>query len=363
MAANFRICPKCGVRNRLDKEFCVSCGEPLEGVATGDPAAAVATAGAPADIEGGNPIGLAVSALLLLVVGVWGWRTVSTAAEPEANQQAFSMPAAPQNLPAPSVRPDLPGAADYAAGVAALNQGNLQVALERLRAATAAAPQNGEYHSALARALERSGAPASEYLEEFASGAAQAPTNARLSAEYARALGRAGRNADALRVWAQAISIDATNASFLRDAVIAHMKINDHAGARPYLERIVELDPADLGPRQDLAKVMESAGDVAGAIGIYRQILTDLPVAHISRVLLSEALMKQGRPAEALQTLDAGMALDANSGLLHREKGRVLDRMGRIPEAIASYNEYLRLTPAANDVATIRARIADLQNR
>lgn len=37
MKPNFRTCPQCSTGNRLDKEFCVKCGEPLEGVKAGDP--------------------------------------------------------------------------------------------------------------------------------------------------------------------------------------------------------------------------------------------------------------------------------------------------------------------------------------
>ena len=88
MKPNFRTCPQCSTRNRLDKEFCVKCGEPLEGVKAGDPTAATAPAakkGKPGIVvlrdgeEGQSPLVPFILVLLTLGVAFGAWRIVQEA--------------------------------------------------------------------------------------------------------------------------------------------------------------------------------------------------------------------------------------------------------------------------------------------
>ena len=83
MKPNFRTCPQCSTRNRLDKEFCVKCGEPLEGVKAGDPTSAAPAAGKkgkPGIVvsrdgdEGQSPLVPFILVLLTLGVAFCAWR-------------------------------------------------------------------------------------------------------------------------------------------------------------------------------------------------------------------------------------------------------------------------------------------------
>ena len=82
MASNFRTCLQCSTRNRLDKEFCVKCGESLEGVSAGDPAAAKkAKPGFLVSIEGEeaqSPLIPLVFVILTLGVVFAAWRTIQS---------------------------------------------------------------------------------------------------------------------------------------------------------------------------------------------------------------------------------------------------------------------------------------------
>ena len=89
MKANFRTCPQCSTRNRLDKEFCVKCGEPLEGVKAGDPTATQAAGpgkkGKPGFFvsgegeEGQSPLVPFVVVLLMLGLAFGAWRQIQSA--------------------------------------------------------------------------------------------------------------------------------------------------------------------------------------------------------------------------------------------------------------------------------------------
>ena len=360
---NFRICPQCSTRNRLDKEFCVKCGEPLEGIKAGDPNAPEKTKGKPGFFvaggdEGQNPLVPLVLVILTLLVAVAGWRYVASTPAPTPLPTTEARPVTQASLPEAKLVAGAPGVEDYSAGVAALRAGDFQTAIRLLRAAVAAA-NRADYRLALADALEKSGAT-TDALAEFTNAAGLEPGNVRYATELARALNRAGRNPEAIRAYAAALVVEADNVALLREITNLLLGGGDLAGARPYLVRIVQLQPDDLSPKQDLARALEAASDFAGAAVQYQAILALRPEAHMSRALLSEVYMKQNRSSDALRTLDEGLALAPSAALLYREKGRVLDRLNRGAEAITAYREYLRLAPGATDARVFTERITQL---
>ena len=367
MAANFRTCPQCSTRNRLDKEFCVKCGEPLEGIKAGDPAATLVGPGKKGKPgffvreegdQGQSPLVPLVFVILTLGVAYAAWRTVQDAA---ATTTAASPAAAPQvqpSVPAAVAVAMAPGVQAYTAGMAALRAGNFPDAVRLLREAVTQA-NRADYRLGLAEALEKSSATA-EALAEYEAAASLDSGNVRYTADWAKALNRAGRHTEAIRAYEAALAIDGENLANLRELSNLHLKGNDFASARPHLEKIVQLQPDDLVPKQSLARALEAARDLDGAATQYRDILVAMPNADLTRALLSDTLMKQNRPNEALQLLDEGLRQDANAAILHREKGRILDRQGRNAEAVVAYREYVRRSPGASDIRAFTARIEQL---
>ncbi|MBK5255983.1 MAG: tetratricopeptide repeat protein [Vicinamibacteria bacterium] len=364
MKPDFRICPQCSTRNRLDKEFCVKCGEPLEGVAAGDPAEEKDTKGKASffvsETEDKSVLIPLIAVLLLLFVALAAWRYLQATAPatgPETTGQ--SMLIAPESPPPPTPVPAGPGVEDYSAGVAALRSGDYKTAVTRLRAATKAAPNQPNFRIVLGEALEKSGSP-QEGLAEYEAAAGLDATSARYAGEWAKALNRAGRNNDAIRVYGIALAIQPENLPNLREVANLQMRSNNFAAARPHLEKLAQLQPDDLLIKQNLARAMETTNDLKGAAQQYRDILVAMPNAEVSRGLLSEVLMKDNLPAEALKVLDAGLAANPSSAALFREKGRVYDRMGNNAGAIAAYREYLRLAPTAADARVFKDRLEQL---
>ncbi|MEO8360781.1 MAG: zinc ribbon domain-containing protein, partial [Vicinamibacteria bacterium] len=138
MKANFRTCPQCSTRNRLDKEFCVKCGEPLEGVKAGDGTAS--KKGKPgffvtSEDEGQSPMVPLVFVILTLGVVFAGWRYVSQTPGPDLPTPVAKVVTTP--LPVTTPNPGDPGAADYLAGMDALRATDFPKALRLLRQAVA----------------------------------------------------------------------------------------------------------------------------------------------------------------------------------------------------------------------------------
>lgn len=363
MKPNFRTCPQCSTRNRLDKEFCVKCGESLEGVQAGDPTATPAKEKVGIVVGGGPeaqnpivPLMLGIAALATAIAGWFYFQSPPPAAAPPVIPSRATLPSP---SPLPSFSASNPGAGDYQTGMTALRAGDFQRAITLFRAALAAA-NLAEYHLALAEALEKSGAGGQAFVAEFQAAAAIEPRNPRYLSEWAKALNRAGRNPEAIRVYQQSIALQPENLSDLRELANLLMRANDLAAARPILEKVTQLQPDDLAPKQDLARALEATKDLEGAAKQYRDILAAMPAAHLSRALLSEVYMKQNKAADALKLLNDGLALDQSAAVLQREKGRVLDRQGDAQGAIEAYRAYLRLAPGAGDQKVFAERITQL---
>ena len=68
-AGEVRICPSCQTRNKAKWEFCVRCGESLQGVRLGEGAAGAAPAAVEAETDGVPFPWISVVGALLALVG------------------------------------------------------------------------------------------------------------------------------------------------------------------------------------------------------------------------------------------------------------------------------------------------------
>ncbi len=359
MKLNFRTCPQCSTRNRLDKEFCVKCGESLEGVKTADQGES--SKGKPGFVlteteEGQSPLVPFVIVLLTLGVAFAAWRSIAAAPPTLAQVAVRPQPTVAARSATPI--PPAPGVSEYAQGLAALNAGDFPNAVRLLKLAVAAV-NRADYRLTLAEALERSQA-IDEALLEYEAAFNLESGIPRYASEWAKALNRAGRATEAIKAYEAALRIDGSNLNNLREVANLHSRSSTPALARPFLERLVALQPDDLVPKQELARALEAANDLPGAVAQYQAILAIMPLAHMSRALLSEVYMQQNRRDEALMLLEEGLALDASAAILHREKGRILDRLERDDEAVLAYRDYVRLAPGAADVRIFNTRIEQL---
>ncbi|HEV7498387.1 MAG TPA: tetratricopeptide repeat protein, partial [Vicinamibacteria bacterium] len=108
---------------------------------------------------------------------------------------------------------------------------------------------------------------------------------------------------------------------------------------------------------------LEKTGDHEGAKQAYQDILQKYPQAAITRGLLAEIFINEGKNDDAVALLRTGVASDPNAPLLHRTLASALERTGNVAEAVREYREYARLNPGAADAKTMEDRAARLEAR
>jgi len=90
-------------------------------------------------------------------------------------------------------------------------------------------------------------------------------------------------------------------------------------------------------------------------------VLVKAPQAVITRGLLADNLVEQGRKDEAMSVLKDGLKLTPGAPLLQRQMGSVLERSGQRTAAAVAYREYARLAPNASDARELVERAARLE--
>jgi predicted Zn-dependent protease len=159
------------------------------------------------------------------------------------------------------------------------------------------------------------------------------------------------------------VAIGPTNVETIRELATLYMQANRFQDAATILRRAASHRPDDLAVQQELGHALQRNGDPDGAAQVYEGILAAAPQAIVTRGLLAEVRIAQGRFDEAIGLFQAGLARDANVPLLHRGLASALERAGRDTEAAAEYREYARLAPGAADAQELAARAAALEAR
>ena len=357
----FVVCPACGTRNRTSWEFCVRCGESLEGAVASSDAKRGAEAVSP-PAEGGADWGAWAGSLLLVAIGVAAFLYIrqanATTSIPETGLLTIpTQPAKPESLAKAPRRPASAGAKDFAEGSRLVREKKYEEALPFLSNAASAEPGNGLYLSTWAEALWETGAK-DEALDRYREAGAAAPEY-RLS--LARALEKAGRSAEAIREMEDFVASNDVSGQ-IRDE-LGHMlyRAGKYEKALPLLEAAAASSPGDVLTQQEFAYAAGKAGDHAKEEKVYRGILAKRPDATVARAHLAESLSRQGKKDEALATLREGMGSGKASAVLHSTLGRLLDEQGRTEEALAEYKQAARLGAGSEHARKVAVRIAEIE--
>jgi len=113
--------------------------------------------------------------------------------------------------------------------------------------------------------------------------------------------------------------------------------------ADPYLERIVEREPA--AAHELKADIWATRGDHAMATSAYRMALAEDPGRLKSHLSLAELLANTGNYAEAVEHLEAAVAIKNDSAKTRYNLAVLLGQLGREDDAIGQYEVAARLTP------------------
>jgi len=190
--------------------------------------------------------------------------------------------------------------------------------------------------------------------------------------------------ADAIKWLETAVALDSKNKDawyYLGRAYYTRARLND---ARKAFQTVLELDPSNARAENNLGLILETEGDVAGAIEAYRNAIAWLEQAsQINEqpyVNLGNLLAQQGRPHEAVKPLEKAVALAPNNAYCHLTLGAFYRKIGETgkarhellrateldPNNAVAHYQLGRLYKDVNDLAHAKAefdRTAELQSR
>lgn len=279
-------------------------------------------------------------------------------APPAVASALFALP--PVALPPRQEAAPIPPALDkFTRGRALLARGDPEGAVPLLEAAAAEMSDVPLVHFTLGRALGAAGR-FEEGVEPFQTAVTLEPEAANLRLGLAKVLDALERRDEARREYERVLEADPS----LPDALLGLGRLHARAGrqeAVPLLRAAARARPNDARILAELALLEERGGNLAGATEAYKDMVRRFPDLAGPRGLLADVLHKQGRGDEAIQVVRDGLNRDRQSPLLYRSLGTLLDRDGRKREALAAYQEYLRLVPNAPDGARLSSRVAHLE--
>lgn len=148
----------------------------------------------------------------------------------------------------------------------------------------------------------------------------------------------------------------AQDAASPQAAVRAHVERRDFESALALVESRLAAHADDLEARGWRARLLAWSGRWADAETEYRRVLEKAPADADILTGLSDVLFWQEKFADALALLDR--APRASSEILTR-RGRLLARLGRVPEAREAFRAALRLDPGDRQAKVGLASLAE----
>ncbi len=183
------------------------------------------------------------------------------------------------------------------------------------------------------------------------------PGDAQYLGNLGVALNAASRHKEAVEALARAVSINpgfAEAYSNLGMAYRALMRLDDAVAA---YSSAIELRPNEPGFHANLGNTLRDLGDVLAAEQTYRRALVLQPGHPGAAQGLGGLLDDRWAAAEGLEIVDQALAGAARHPQLHVRRGRLLQNLGRLQEAVAQYDRAIELNPNLGEPYQHRANL------
>jgi eukaryotic-like serine/threonine-protein kinase len=230
-------------------------------------------------------------------------------------------------------------------GNALHDQGNLETAVEELRASVRLKPDLPEPRTCLGEALRSQGK-----LEEAISELQKA---IHVKPDYANAHYNLGALlCDDKRDYAGAIAAFNRAVRFQPDFFEARFGLGRAlhgqgklAEAIAEYQKAIRIKPGDAGTYQNLGNVLRDNGKLAEAIATYREAIRINPDDASVHSNLGNALRDQRTLEEASAEYDIAIRIDPRNAPAHDGLGNVLAEQGKLEEAIAEFKIAIQIDP------------------
>lgn len=254
-------------------------------------------------------------------------------------------------------------------GQDALKAGNLALALQLLRPAAEAMPEDPEIRMHLGAALARSG-DFEAALEQYREAVRLQPTNPRAHYNLGTTLTSMGRDDEAVVALRRAIELHPEFPQALFNLGQAMRRLDRHAEALPFLERALKVSPTHEPSRLARARVLARLGRCGEAVASVEEGLTILPQSRPLKGLLARLLAAcaADRTADAARALQLAEQVFAEEGIAENAASVAFIHASRADwkEAVRWQRRALGLgqeglPPGA--LATLEAQLRDYEGR
>ena len=116
------------------------------------------------------------------------------------------------------------------------------------------------------------------------------------------------------------------------------------------IEELVAPQQSAFDRRFQEARALENAGDLAGAIALYHELLLERPTDIRVRNNLGCLYEKRGQPVQALEQFEAARAIDPDNVAVLLNVGGALATLGRFDVAERDLRQAEKLDPSRSDV-------------
>ena len=168
---------------------------------------------------------------------------------------------------------------------------------------------------------------------------------------------------EAMNSYNRALKLNPDDPNSNMNLGLVHLYLGDPDDAVKYCERATLLDPKSASAFSNLGVALDARGEYARAEAAYRHSLDIDPDNPTTLLNLGTNLIAQNKGSEAVDIMER--VVKAADTPLHRKRyGDALAKAGRYDDAIAQYQEALKIDPkyfpAMNEIGY--ARIAEYRN-
>ena len=148
-------------------------------------------------------------------------------------------------------------------------------------------------------------------------------------------------NDEMAELWLQVVARNAADRTRLARVARERVVREEIVGT----EKRLETDPDNAALHDDVALLHAEAGHLDGTVKHFVETVRVRPDSAAARYNLGNALFRQGRHAEAIESLRAALALRPDYALAHDGLGVALYSQGQIAEATEHYRRAVQLEP------------------
>lgn len=335
---NMKRCPHCGAKNKDTFEYCVRCSESLE-----DEGGAWVESS-----ERGSPMITIAAAALIGIVGLGALALLTGSSDEEPTPPVAANRATAPPAPAPERRgePILVGIdsqevlAVYNEGLRAFNQGDYDLAIEKLSEVVRDLPRNAAATRYLGLAYYHRG-DLDDAIDTLGSARELRPDSFELLDNYVTACKEAGETEGALEALQGFVERHPDELDVRLEIARLARKTGNQELALAQSEFIATTDDADPEFVYEYGVTLKEAGQVEEAKTMLERAIELDPESAIAHHALGVTELATGNPAAALPSLEAAVARAPANGDYRFSLAQAYEKLDRVEDSLAAYDAYL----------------------